>query len=216
MPRSVVRPNQATKHMAVLLTVREMGMTDLTPTKTNKIPAATLQYLYGYFDLPYTTKPNVDTLISTLNIPSQFILNIRIIEQYHDGKPLPAKYNYDEALEGYRDWLSHVRGDDEIVDPDGEEEVPVDEGNMDLEEYDHHYEAVTSDEPIPVPDGVSPESWGYAQRFIQALRLEGGFADVGCHPDLDQGSDDEEVFDHHGTWEYPDTEGYEDDEYGEE
>lgn len=210
MPRSVVRPNQSNKHMAVLLTIRAMGMVEIIPTKTNKIPAAALQYLAGYFSLPFTAKPRIDDLISALNIPTQFIRNIRIIEQYHEGKDVPAKYSYEDALAGYRAWIEQVREGvrDDVTDGAEyqSEEGAGDPGEGVVRQSDEYTDQLSSwvaaevlndgttteDSPIPAPDGVSPESWEYAKRFVQALRSEGAF-DEGAFEEAEEGDTEEGI-----------------------
>ena len=229
MPRSKARPIISTYHEAVSFIISAVDDSLELPLTKNqdKFTANSLCYLAGMFGLDINAKiQEIDDHIQvTYNVPVEFITWVRVMQQETRGVEVPKFYGpfsdnwakVEQVLEEIKKtdrrdhWQDHDRYQDEVNCNFDIEDNLLEEEELDQANY--RLEAITPDDMADQVSNVIAATvithkpdWDtlaaanpLAAQFVQSLMST---------PDFEE---EEEVFDHHGTWEYPDTEDYEDD-----
>ncbi len=237
MPRSKVRPNVSTYHEAVnfIINAIDGGLQLPLTKKQDKFSAKSLCYLAGMFGLDINAKIQeiYDHIQVTYNVPVEFITWVRVMQQETLGVEVPKFYGpladnwakVAQVLEEIKNtdqrdhWQDHDRYQDEVnCNFDIEDELLEDE---ELDQAHYRLEAMTPDDEysdqmsnVVVETVTNPRpSWDelaqknpLAAAFVKSLMTTPDFEDEDGGQWYDY-QDNDEVFDHHGTWEYPDTDG---------
>jgi len=234
MPRSKVRPNVSTYHEAVNLILYAISPELQLPLtkKEDKYAAKSLCYLAGVFGLNINAKIQeiYTTVQKTYSVPVDFLTWVRVMQQYNLGVSFPTSYGtfeenvakvvmFQNTLKTAT--LTDIHTHDDIDYTEYQHEVncnfDIEDELLEEEELDqtnYRLEAITPDDKADQVSNVVAETVTKPKKDWDTLAAKNPLAaafvkSLMSTPDFE---DEEEVFDNHGTWEYPDTEGYEEEE----
>jgi len=239
MPRSKVRPNVSTYHEAVnfIISAIDAGLELPLTKKQDKFATKSLCYLAGMFGLEIDTKIQeiYATIQATYNVPVEFITWVRVMQQELLGVTVPASYGTFEGNWARVSMFLNTLKTSTLTDIHTHDEVDHTEYlDEELDRYpdeeedqaNYRLEAMTPDdltliegagvgEMVPVKPkqdwdtlaAKNPLAAAFVKSLISTPDVEDEDEEQWYEP-----VDDETVFDHHGTWEYPDTDDYSDEE----